>query len=59
MFPEFAKRLRWAHSGGGGESAVWGEPVFYMVILGIPAGLIGALAAVLLIVTIRWIIKHK
>ena len=59
MFPEFAKRLQWAHGGGGGESAEWGEPLFYMVMLGIPAGLIGAIVGAFLVAAIRWIVKHK
>ena len=59
MFPEFTKRLSWARVGGGGESAAWGEPLFYMLMLGLPAGLVGAMAGVLLIVIIRWIIKYR
>lgn len=62
MFPEFAKRSAWARGGGGGESAVWTEPLFYMVILGLQSGLIGAVVGVLLIAVIRvirWIFKHK
>ena len=55
MFPEFAKRLSWAYAGGGGESASWGEPLFYMLIFGLSAGMIGALTGVVLIVIMRWI----
>ena len=58
-FPEFAKRLAWAHGGGGGESAEWGEPVFYMVILGIAAGLIGAIVGAVLVAVSRWRAKPK
>lgn len=32
-------------NGGVGETAVWGEPLFYMAIIGIPVGLVGALIA--------------
>ena len=42
IWPDFFKRFQWAASGGGGESAMWGEPLFYMVILGVPGGLVGA-----------------
>lgn len=42
LFPEFAKRLAWAHGGGGGESAQWGEPLFYMIVLGILTAFIAA-----------------
>jgi hypothetical protein len=45
ILPDFFRRLHWASTGGVGESAVWGEPLFYMAILGIPAGLVGALIA--------------
>ena len=53
MWPEFQKRLQWASSGGDGESAVWGEPLFHMVVLGIPAGLLGGLIAGAIAFTIR------
>ena len=62
VFPEFAKRLAFARSGGGGESAVWTEPLFYMVIMGLKGGLIGAgsaMGVMLLVAVIRWISKHK
>jgi hypothetical protein len=42
IWPDFFARLRVAWSGGGGESSDWGEPLFYMAIQGIPAGLLGA-----------------
>ena len=45
ILPDFFRRLHWALTGGVGESAVWDEPLFYMAIVGIPAGLIGALVA--------------
>lgn len=53
IWPEFYKRLQWARSGGDGESAVWGEPLFYMIILGAPAGLIGGVIALAIASTIR------
>jgi len=45
MWPELAKRWRWAAGGGGGESAAWGEPLFYMFFLGLPAGIVGVIVA--------------
>jgi hypothetical protein len=45
ILPDFFRRLQWAMNGGVGESAMWDEPLYYMAILGIPAGLIGALIA--------------
>lgn len=45
ILPDFFRRLHWAMNGGVGETAVWGEPLFYMAIMGIPAGLMGALIA--------------
>ena len=44
IWPEFFTRLHAAATGGGGESSDWGEPLFYMAIMGIPAGLIGLIA---------------
>jgi uncharacterized protein (DUF2062 family) len=53
ILPDFFRRLHWAWNGGVGESAVWGEPLFYMAILGIPAGLIGALIAFAIAFVVR------
>lgn len=49
-FPELMRRLRWSWSGGGGETADWGEPLFYLVIFGFPLGFVGAVIGVLLTV---------
>ncbi len=48
VFPDLMMRLRWSWSGGGGETADWGEPLFYLVIFGFPVGLVGAVVGVLL-----------
>ena len=53
ILPDFFRRLHWALTGGVGESAAWDEPLFYMAILGIPAGLIGALIAFVIAVVVR------
>lgn len=53
ILPDFFRRLHWALTGGVGESAVWDEPLFYMAILGIPAGLIGALVAFAIAFAVR------
>ena len=45
ILPDFFSRLHVAATGGVGESALWDEPLFYMVIIGIPAGLVGAAIA--------------
>lgn len=45
IWPDFYRRLSWAAGGGRGESADWGEPLFYMVVMGVPAGLIGTAIA--------------
>ena len=45
VFPDLFRRLYVASTGGVGEAALWDEPLFYIVILGFPAGLIGALIA--------------
>jgi len=52
-FPELFRRLHVASTGGVGESAVWGEPLFHIAILGFPAGLIGALIAFAIAVALR------
>lgn len=52
MFPELFQRLHVASTGGGGESAVWDETLFYMGILGFPAGLLGALIALAVAVAV-------
>lgn len=59
MLPEFLRRLHVASTGGRGESSVWGEPLFHMAILGIPAGLIGALMAFAITSAVRRHAKSK
>ena len=39
---ELFRRLAWAYHGGAGESADWGGPLFYLLLAGIPAGVLGA-----------------
>lgn len=58
IWPDFFERLQWASAGGGGESASWGEPLFYMVLLGIPAGLIGGAIGFVTAVTLRRFTKR-
>ena len=41
--PELVHRLLHAARGGRGESALWGEPLFYMVLLALPLSAIGYL----------------
>lgn len=53
ILPDFFRRLHWALTGGVGESAVWGEPLFYMAIMGIPTGLVGALIAFAIAFAVR------
>lgn len=38
-WPEVLRRLAWR---GGGESADWGEPAFYGVVLGLAGAVVGA-----------------
>ena len=39
--PELIRRLLHAVHGGRGESAMWGEPLFYIVLLALPLSAIG------------------
>jgi hypothetical protein len=41
LAPEVVSRIAHAASGRGGGSALWDEPLFYMVMLSLPAGLAG------------------
>ena len=53
ILPDFFSRLHVAATGGVGESALWDEPLFYMVIIGIPAGLVGAAIAFAIAYVVR------
>jgi hypothetical protein len=57
--PDFFRRLHVALTGGVGQSAVWDEPLFYMAIMGIPAGLMGALIAFAIAFAVRRHTKSK
>jgi hypothetical protein len=54
ILPDFLQRVRLAFQRGGGESADWGEPLFYLVVLGVPAGLIAGTITFALILFGRW-----
>ena len=54
LFRELAKRWLWARSGGGGESAVWGEPLTYIIFGSVPIGLLGAIVGMSLVAAILW-----
>lgn len=45
ILPELYRRFAWAWSGGGGESSDWGEPLFYLVVMGAPGAVVGGLIA--------------
>ncbi len=59
LSPAFVERVLLALKGGGGESADWGEPLAYMFFLGIPGGLMGAIAGAFLVAVICWIVHRK
>lgn len=44
MLPAVVDRWFWAASGGRGERSYWGEPLFYLLVFGVPAALVGAAA---------------
>lgn len=56
IFPDLFHRIRWAWSGGTGETADWGEPLFYLVIIGVPLGALGAGIGVVLT---EWLSKKS
>jgi hypothetical protein len=58
LAPEVMARMIHAAFGGGGESAVWGEPLLYMVILWLPAGLAGWAAGTVAGLGLLWW-KHR
>ena len=59
ILPDFFRRLHAAATGGVGESALWDEPLFYMAIIGIPSGLVGAVIAVLIAFVFRRLSKKR
>jgi hypothetical protein len=52
-FADLAGRWKWARSGGAGESADWGEPLFYIIFGAGTAGLVGAVLSMSLAAAIR------
>jgi hypothetical protein len=42
--PELIRRLLWWKRGGAGEGAVWGEPLFHVMVLAAPPAVLGATA---------------
>lgn len=61
IFFEFFRRLNYAWSGGKGETANWGEPLFYLPLLpfayAYPYGLIGILVGAFLFPLILFLLK--
>jgi hypothetical protein len=49
MIPEFFKSIFFALGGGVGERSYWGEPLFYILVFGIPVGLFCMLLALFVI----------
>jgi hypothetical protein len=39
---DLIQRFRAWEQGGVGEGAIWGEPLFYMIVLGVPLAIVGA-----------------
>lgn len=54
LTPEVVRRIAHAVSGSGGEGAMWDEPLFYMVMLWLPAGLAGLASGTVLGLGQRW-----
>jgi hypothetical protein len=47
--PELVRRLHHAALGGRGETALWGEPLFYLVVLALPLSAVGYAAGRVLV----------
>ena len=54
---ELIRRIAWAAGGGRGETADWGEPLFYIVLIGIPGGIAGVFIGVILAIVVFKIIE--
>ena len=59
VLPDFFERLRWSWNGGGGESAEWGEPLFYLLLLGMPIGLLCCIGAFVVVALVQWIARKR
>ena len=57
--PDLFKRLSWAAGGGRGETADWGEPLFYMIIFACIYGAIGATLGTVLGAITTWIARYR
>ena len=55
LWLEFFDRVTWAVRGGGGERACWGEPLFFIFLIGIPCGLVGAVVIAIAAAVVRFI----
>jgi hypothetical protein len=53
VFRELARRMSWASTDGRGEAAAWGEPLFYIIVCGVPVGLLGAIIGMSLVAVMR------
>jgi hypothetical protein len=56
---DFFRRLVWSWRGGGGESADWGEPLFYWLVLGVPLGIGLGLGAFAITVLVQWMVGRS
>lgn len=59
MIGDFVRRLHWSLTGGGGESADWGEPLFYLVLMGVPLGLVVGTVAFVIGVIVEWLASRQ
>jgi len=58
VFGELARRMLRAITGGRGQEAALGEPLFY-IILGVPIGLLGAIIGMSLVAVVRLVIRKS
>ena len=58
-WPELSRRWSWAAGGGSGETADWGEPLFYMVIFASIFGTVGAVVGAVVGAIMAWATRDK
>jgi len=59
MLPEMFRRLSWTAGGGMGETAGWGEPLFYLIVSACIYGGVGAILGTFMGAITAWIARYR